>query len=326
METDVSVSGNVLEIQRMSTEDGPGLRTTLFLKGCSLHCRWCHNPESISPELQLHWSGSRCLACGLCVSACPENALSISGDGVGIDRSACQACGVCVSECPTASLEMWGGQRSLDDVLGELLRDKAYFGSDGGVTVSGGEAALQPDFVRKLFIKLHAAGVSTALDTCGMCTVDAFRKACEFADVILYDLKDSDPERHEENIGGNLGLIQNNFRQAVALVCASMQQGQRPKKLWVRTPVVPGMTDSIDNIRGIAKFLKAEAKDAVERWELCAFNNLCSGKYLSLGGPWELAGTPLMGASEMGALVGVAVAEGWPAERIRWTGMTRYES
>jgi pyruvate formate lyase activating enzyme len=326
MKTGTVTVGNVLEIQRMSTEDGPGLRTTLFLKGCPLHCAWCHNPESISPDLQLHWSGSRCLRCGLCVAACPEDALSLSGGDMAIDRSSCRSCGACVKECPTASLEMWGGFRNLDEVLGELLRDKAYFGADGGVTVSGGEAALQPAFVNGLFARLHEAGVSTALDTCGMCSGDAFQKAGEYADILLYDLKDSDAGRHKAHIGGDLGVIQDNFRLAVRLVAASMRDGARPKRLWVRTPIIPGMTDSADNVRGIARFLLAEAGDSVERWELCAFNNLCAGKYQSLGKEWQLAGTQLMGAPEMGALAGAAVAEGWPADRIRWTGMTRKES
>jgi pyruvate formate lyase activating enzyme len=241
-------------------------------------------------------------------------------------------------------MEIWGNRRPVGEVFAELIRDEPFFGEDGGVTVSGGEACLQALFVRELLGRLHTAGIGTALDTCGVCTPEQFDATCEFADLILYDLKDSDPVRHERNVGGSLERVRSNFRRAIGLVSVSsndeipdssgdraqgegVQEHRRQgKRLWVRTPIIPGMTDSEDNVRGIARFLVSEAQGRVERWELCAFNNLCSGKYRSLGRTWELEGSPLVRAAEMGALVGAAVAEGWPADRIRWTGMTRHES
>lgn len=327
-------AGMVLEIQRMSTMDGPGLRTTLFLKGCSLHCRWCHNPESIEPAPQPRWTRARCLGCGACVAACPSRALSPSPDCITIHRSLCTACGACAAACPATAMELWGNRRSVSEVFAELIRDEPFFGDDGGITVSGGEACLQASFVRELLGRLHKAGIGTALDTCGVCTPEQFDAACEFADLILYDLKDSDPVRHARNVGGSLELVHANFRRALSMVAGGDRaqenetQGRSlgDKHLWVRTPIIPGMTDSEDNIRGIARFLVQEAMGHVERWELCAFNNLCSGKYQSLGRRWELEGSDLVSDAEMGALVGAAVAEGWPADRIRWTGMTRQES
>ena len=319
-EAALGVVGRVLEIQRMSTEDGPGLRTTLFLKGCSLRCRWCHNPESIDPRPQPRWTATRCLGCGACVAACPRGALSLGPDGVAIDRSRCDGCGACAAECPATAIELWGVSRDSASLARELLKDEAYFGDDGGVTVSGGEACLQPRFVADLLSRLKASGVGTALDTCGACSAEQFDEAAEYADLILYDLKDSDPERHRRNVGGELDRVRANFRRALGMV------RDRGKRLWVRTPIIPGLTDSEDNVRGVAAFLAREAAGLVERWELCAFNNLCSGKYRSLGRAWELEGAPLKRAEEMGALVGSAVAEGWPADRVRWTGMTRRES
>ncbi len=319
----------VLEIQRMSTMDGPGLRTTLFLKGCSLRCKWCHNPESIEHAPQPRWTRARCLGCGACVSVCPAGALTLSQEGVAINRSLCTACGACAAACPATAMEIWGNRRPVSEVFAELIRDEPFFGNDGGITVSGGEACLQAPFVRELLGRLHKAGIGTALDTCGVCTPAQFDAACEFADLILYDLKDSDPVRHERNVGGSLALVHANFRRALGMVAGGVraQAEKHPgKRLWVRTPIIPGMTDSLDTVRGIAKFLVSEAMGRVERWELCAFNNLCSGKYRSLGRSWELEGAPLVSAAEMGALVGAAVAEGWPADRIHWTGMTRHES
>ena len=335
-----SERGLVLEIQRMSTEDGPGLRSTLFLKGCSLSCRWCHNPESISPRPQLRWSASRCLGCGECVSLCPKGALSLEearcgtsqgegadpdGDGTGTDRDlgiriareSCDDCGLCEEHCPTGALEIWGRYMTPREAADELLRDRAFFGFDGGVTVSGGEASLQALFVRSVLRLLKEEGVGTALDTSGFCTDEQLLAAVENADLVLYDIKDSDPERHLRNTGGDLSVVLRNFR------LLSQPSGDRARtRFWVRTPIIPGLADSPGMIEGIARFLVESGAVSVERWELCAFNNLCREKYRQLGGEWELAASPLMEADRMDRLVDAAIRAGWPADRIRWTGMT----
>ena len=151
--------GNILEIIRMSTEDGPGIRTTVFFKGCSLSCRWCHNPESISPKPQIQWIQTSCIGCGICVETCPEKALAQTPQGIAINRALCTGCGLCTEECPTTAMELLGKKWTVHDLACELVKDRVYFEqSGGGVTLSGGEAALQHDFCLALLKELRGRG------------------------------------------------------------------------------------------------------------------------------------------------------------------------
>ena len=148
-----NLHGTVLEIQRMSTEDGPGIRTTVFFKGCSLRCIWCHNPESISPQPQVQWIGSRCIGCRTCLDVCPNGALSAAPEGISIDRTLCNGCGTCVSECPSTAMDLLGEKWPLDALIEEVEKDRAYYDqSGGGITVSGGDPTMQADFV-EAFLK-----------------------------------------------------------------------------------------------------------------------------------------------------------------------------
>jgi pyruvate formate lyase activating enzyme len=192
----------ILEIQRMSTEDGPGIRTTIFFKGCSLNCLWCHNPESISPHPQINWIANQCIGCKTCLEICPERALAFTADGNQIDRNLCTGCGLCAEECPAAALELLGQSWDLDDLFTEIIKDRTYFEkSSGGVTLGGGEPTLQGLFNRELLKKLRESGIHTALDTCGMCSRKALEELLPYADLLLFDLKEIDPQEHRKLTG-----------------------------------------------------------------------------------------------------------------------------
>lgn len=314
--------GRVLNVQRMSTDDGPGIRTTVFLKGCSLACRWCHNPESIASGAQLTWHEEPCMGCQSCVEACPEGARRWSHAGPTVDAERCCLCGTCADECPTAAIEIAGAPQSVPELLDELVKDRAYFrASGGGVTLSGGEPVLQATFALRLLEACQLAGLHTALDTSGMCNQRALLSLLPTCDLVLYDLKELDDHRHRELTGQSNGLILDNVR---ALAAYSKGDGA-DVALWIRTPLVPGATARDDNVRAIGAFIARELGDVVERWELCAFNNLCQDKYRRLGVAWEFASTPLLTDAELDHFARVARSSGVDPSRVHAGGPTRFE-
>jgi pyruvate formate lyase activating enzyme len=312
----------VFNIQRMSTEDGPGLRTTVFVKGCSLECLWCHNPEGISPSPQVVWHGPKCIGSRACDAACPEDAILRSGDEIEIDRDRCTVCGECVDRCPSAAMELWGTRWSLDDLVKEVAKDRSYFEtSGGGVTVSGGEPALRTPFVAPFLERCRAIALHTALDTCGMCSPSALRSLAGHADLVLFDVKEIDPERHARFTG------QTNERILANLIALGEQtrRGELPAELWIRTPLIPGATLSEENIRGIGAFIARELGDVVTRWELCSFNNLAADKYHRLGLHWDLEGLELMTEVDLRHFEEVGRKSGVDPGIVIGTGRTQVE-
>ena len=274
--------GTILNIQRMSTEDGPGLRTTVFFKGCTLACKWCHNPESISFKKEHEWFSLKCIMCRTCETACPNGALTFLEEELHIDYEKCKRCMKCTILCPTNALEAKGIEYSAEELFSELIKDRAYFGEQGGVTLSGGEALAQHEFALQLLSMLNDAGVNAAVDTCGQVEFDFIQEAYKFSPLFLYDLKLMDKDEHKKHTGAGNERILQNFADL-----ADMIRENGGAKLWIRTPLIPGATDSLENIIAIAQFIENTAYDVVERWELLEFNNLCVSKYNRLNKKWD---------------------------------------
>ena len=208
--TDMTLT--VSEIQRFCMHDGPGIRTTVFLKGCPLDCHWCHNPEAKHPDPQLLFYEKKCIGCGACTD-CPQQVHQIS-DGHRLLRSSCVSCGECAAVCPTKALELCGIRYTVDELVNVLDRDRAFFGETGGVTLSGGEPLLQGDAVVSLHAACKERGLSTAVETCGHVPTDLLRAAVPYVDLFLWDVKDTDPVRHKQYTGVDNTLILHNLSVA----------------------------------------------------------------------------------------------------------------
>jgi len=276
-----------------------------------MHCTWCHNIETIDANPAVVWYEAKCIGDQACVRACPESALELTTDGMKIDNELCKVCGTCEEACPSGAIKVMGTFWNSDDLVEELLRDKVFFTtSNGGVTLSGGEATYQADFAIDVAIGLQEEGVHVALDTCGYCSEKVLRDILEHVDLILYDLKIMDPEKHEEYTGVPLKRVLENA-QIVA---------DSGKPIWIRTPVIPGYTASDENIRSIAKFIVSKLRN-VERYDLLAFNRMCTDKYKLFGLEYPLKDVDLMTEETMNHLAELARGEG--VSNVSWSGMTK---
>jgi pyruvate formate lyase activating enzyme len=243
------VKGRVFDIRRYSIHDGPGIRTAVFLKGCSLRCLWCHNPESVDPGPELmHWP-SRCSRCYACLSVCPVGAIAKDAEGaIIIDRAKCDLCGKCAEACLYDAMQVVGREMGVEEVLGELERDKIFYDqSGGGVTLTGGDPLVQAGFAEAILDGCRSQGIHTALDTAGYSKNGVLDRIAAKADLILFDLKCMDDARHREFTGvSNTPIIDNLKRLAAGRT-----------EVWVRIPLVAGLNDDDKNIRLTITLLKS---------------------------------------------------------------------
>ena len=257
------------DIQRNSFVDGPGIRTTVFFKGCNLKCAWCHNPESQSAKPQMMFYKDKCTGCGKCKSVCPYH------------LEQCELCGKCTLYCPVDARKVCGKEHTVDEVLKEVLKDQAFYEtSGGGVTFSGGECMLQIDFLVEILKKCKENGIHTAVDTAGHIPFESFEKILPYTDLFLYDIKIFDSQKHKQYVGVSNELILENLKKLF----------ERKAKLWIRIPIIPDVNDSIEEIQKIKDFLKTIG--TAEKIELLPYHAMGENKYRAIGKEPQIFKTP----------------------------------
>lgn len=259
----------IFDVQRNSFVDGPGIRTTVFFKGCNLKCAWCHNPESQSAKPQMMFYKDKCTGCGKCKSVCPYH------------LEQCELCGKCTIYCPADARMVCGKEHTVDEVLKEVLKDKAFYEtSGGGVTFSGGECMLQIDFLVEILKKCKENGIHTAVDTAGHIPFESFEKILPYTDLFLYDIKIFDSQKHKQYVGVSNELILENLKKLF----------ERKAKLWIRIPIIPDVNDSIEEIQKMKDFLKTIG--TAEKIELLPYHAMGENKYRAIGKEPQIFKTP----------------------------------
>lgn len=269
----------LMDIKRFAVHDGPGIRTTLFLKGCSLKCIWCHNPEGIRSAAQIAYYEHKCLQCGECAKVCPADAHRFSETGHLFARENCIGCGRCEKACLGSALTLFGRQIDPEEAYRIATEDAIFYRDTGGITVSGGEPLLNPDFILALFTKLKANGFHTAVDTCGNVPWESFAKVLPVTDLFLYDIKHIDPEAHRRLTGTDNLRILENIRKL----------SESGANIEVRMPLVPQSNDSEETLRGIGAFLKDLN---ITRMKILPYHSMARSKYTALGMPDTMPDVP----------------------------------
>lgn len=265
------MKGMVLNIQKFSIDDGPGIRTTVFLKGCNLRCLWCHNPESLESGYNIQYYPQKCIQCGKCVDVCPVHAQKLEKEERIFLRDKCIECGKCAEFCPSEALIIAGKTMTVQEVLAEVEKDQVFYEkSHGGVTFSGGEPMLQIDFLKELLKESKSKGFHTAVDTAGNISWDCFLEILPYVDLFLFDLKAIDEVRHRAITGSSNGMILDNLEKL----------STTGVKIWIRIPVIPGINIVDNEAEKLREFL-ADLK-GLTTVELLPFHKLGESKYESL--------------------------------------------
>ena len=271
MKADRNETGVIFNIQKYSVNDGPGIRTVVFFKGCPLRCRWCSNPESQLARIQILQDPEKCLHCHHCIEICPRQAVCADGTAIQIDPLKCNACGNCIPECPGKALSLEGEVKTVQEVLDVVLKDAVFYEeSGGGITLSGGEMLSQPQFAEELLKASKEEGLSTCAETTGYADEEVFRRIAEYLDLILFDLKHWDPVKHEEYTGVTNALPVSNMKYALSL----------GKQVLPRIPVIPGFNDSPGDAERFSDLLR---EIGIKQCQLLPFHQFGENKYTLLG-------------------------------------------
>ncbi|MBE6706373.1 MAG: glycyl-radical enzyme activating protein [Ruminococcaceae bacterium] len=266
-----NVLGKVFNIQKFCTSDGPGIRTTVFLKGCPLRCVWCHNPESHSFSDELSYNSDNCISCGRCVMSCPNQCHKIINGGHVFDRNACRSCFRCIQPACKA-LKRYGYEISADEIIQDAMKDEAFYrNSGGGITLSGGEPFAQPEFCVEILKKAKENGLHTCIETCGHISTDILAQSLDFVDLYLFDYKETDPVKHTEYTGVDNTLILENLRYINSV----------GKQIILRCPLIPTFNDTKEHFEGIADIANKYAN--IIKVEIEPYHDFGCNKYEQLG-------------------------------------------
>ncbi|MBQ7058269.1 MAG: glycyl-radical enzyme activating protein [Firmicutes bacterium] len=308
MSADRNARGVVFNIQKFSVNDGPGIRTVVFLKGCPLRCQWCANPESQSVRPQVLWDSKKCLHCENCVAVCPYSAVSAQGDRIRVDARLCQACGMCVNGCPVEALTLSGEEKSVQEVLDVVLQDLPFYEeSGGGITLSGGEMLMQPEFAFQLLTAAKEEGLATCVETTGMAAPEVFERVIGPVDEILFDMKHWDSSAHRRGTSVGNEVILGNLARATRLAKNGVANGNvvdgsgtagsaGGKTVLVRIPVIPGYNDSLEDAAGFAEKMH---EVGARRCQLLPFHQFGENKYDLLGADYAYRDVPALHREEL---------------------------
>ena len=282
----------ITNIQGFSIHDGPGIRTVVFFKGCPLSCQWCANPECLSKKPQIGFVHSLCQQCGKCLDVCPNNAIHSGEDVYRIERSRCDSCGKCAEGCDYGALVQYGDLMTVGEVWDAVRRDKMFYDtSDGGVTVSGGEPLLYPQFVRELFELCHSERIGTCVETCGFVDTDAFFEVIPVTEQFLFDLKHMDSATHKKYTGQFNDQI---LKNASVIIESGVD-------VLFRQPLTQGVNDTVTNIEATATFMKTLGKNALSL-ELMPYHRMGQDKYKALNIEYRMENTHIMSYDELEAI------------------------
>jgi pyruvate formate lyase activating enzyme len=268
----------IFDIQKYAIHDGPGIRTTVFFKGCPLRCWWCHNPEGQESGFELIYRRTRCIDCGACTLECPQQALSLTNRGISIRRGKCVACSRCSKTCPSDALSVVGREISIEEVMKEIEKDRIFYDeSKGGVTFSGGEPLLQPKFLETLLGKCKDVGIHTAINTCGFASQHVFDRISNKVDLFLYDIKVMNNEKHRKYTGASNKTILENLKRLA----------RNGSNVTVRFPIIPSINDDEENVVETAKFVSSLY--TVAQINLLPYHAAAIEKYKNLDRTYKLS-------------------------------------